>query len=364
MDKKNIRIITVGGGTGGHLFPAMALAEELNKRGYEAHLITDQRCKSYIPENLNIKYCVIKAYPIRQGFIDRIKSTFNILMSIIHSIFKLIIIRPKLVIGFGGYPVFPTLFAARILFIPILIHEQNCFLGKTNVLFAKVAKKIALSYANTENVPEECLSKTVITGNPIRENIKAVPSLRQNFKKNDYFNILIFGGSQGAAFFTNLSINVIKLIFRSSANIKLSITQQAKKRDFFKLKRVYKKLGIKYEIAEFFYDMPEKYAQADLVIGRAGASTISELIFTETPSILIPFPEAMNNHQFYNAQFLEKRQAAWCYEQKNISPEILSDKIIKLYNKPFLRENARNRLKILQKDSNIILADTVEKILQ
>ncbi len=363
MRKKRDRIFVVGGGTGGHLFPSIALGQELASRNYKVYLITDPRCANYLSEKVGLTIKIVQSQSVKPGFFARIKTTISMLLGLIESFFFLIKTRPKIVIGFGGYTMFPMLFAARILHIPIMLHEQNSFLGKANVFFAYNAKAIALTFQDTTNIPLMCEQKVVITGNPVRKEIKAL-KIERKFENLDTLNILIIGGSQGAKLFATLIPNAIKFITNSAPNLRLRITQQAHKADWARLKRAYKKLGIEFELADFFHDMPTKYQENHLAICRAGASTISEFIVVQLPAIYLPLPTAANNHQLLNAQYIEKNKAGWYFEQRSVNPEMIADKIIELYTKPKLLITASENLKKLQKDTEIIFADTVEKIIK
>jgi UDP-N-acetylglucosamine--N-acetylmuramyl-(pentapeptide) pyrophosphoryl-undecaprenol N-acetylglucosamine transferase len=244
-----------------------------------------------------------------------------------------------------------------------MLHEQNSFLGKANLFFAAKAKLIALTFQETTNIPDHCLNKLVVTGNPVRKEIKSLVVSR-DFKRIEKFNILIIGGSQGAKFFSTLIPNAIRFLIKLAPHLQLHIIQQAHKADWIRLKRAYKRLGVEFELAEFFYDMPKRYQESHLAICRAGASTLSEFINVELPAIYLPLPSAANNHQVLNAQFIERNKAGWYFEQSTVTPQILADKIFELATKPQFLVNAASNLKKLQKDTEIILADTVEKIIK
>lgn len=356
------KIFLIGGGTGGHLFPALALSEELKLRNYIVHLITDTRCEKYLPKNIEFPTHILALGSLRPTIVSKAFMAFKMSIALLKSIFLFLIYRPSLVIGFGGYTSFPSLLAARLLKIPIMLHEQNCFLGKVNRFFAKSANKIALNFEDTKAIPSYVSSKIVVTGNPVRKEI----SNRKIKKKkgNGYFNILVVGGSQSANIFSSLIPDAISIITSSEKKIKIFIVQQALKKDWEYLENAYNSnLCVKFEIAEFFDNMPDRYNESDIVICRSGASTIAELISLGKPAIMIPFPAASDNHQFYNAKFLENKNASWCFEQKNVTPEILAKKIIALYSNKNLLEEASKNLSQLKLDSSCILADTVEKIM-
>jgi UDP-N-acetylglucosamine--N-acetylmuramyl-(pentapeptide) pyrophosphoryl-undecaprenol N-acetylglucosamine transferase len=363
MRKKRDRIFVVGGGTGGHMFPAMALGQELSLRNYKVYLITDPRCSKYLTENVGLKVKIIKSQAPKTDLISRVQAAFYMTVGFIESLAFLLKARPKIVIGFGGYTMFPMLFAAQLLGVPIMLHEQNSFLGKANVFFANRAKAIALTFKDTSNIPDHCKDKLILTGNPVRKEIKDLKIVR-DYNNIDVFRILIIGGSQGARFFSTLIPNAMRFLNKLAPNLKILVTQQAHKGDWIRLKKAYKRFGIESEIAEFFYDMPTKYTENHLAICRAGASTISEFISVQLPAIYLPLPSSANNHQLLNAQFIEKNKAGWYFEQSLVTPEILAEKIFELATKNHSLEKAAESLKKLQKDTEIILADTVEKIIK
>jgi UDP-N-acetylglucosamine--N-acetylmuramyl-(pentapeptide) pyrophosphoryl-undecaprenol N-acetylglucosamine transferase len=363
MGKKRNRIFVVGGGTGGHMFPAIALGQELAIRNYKVFLITDPRCAKFLSDDIGLKVKIVKSQAAKIGLISKIQAAWSMVRGFIESLLFLLKVRPKIVIGFGGYTMFPMLFAAQLLRIPIMLHEQNSFLGKANLFFANKAKIIGLTFKDTSNIPDNCTDKLILAGNPVRREIKSL-SITREFKGLDRFNILVFGGSQGARLFSTLIPNAVKFLNKLAPHLKLHITQQAHKADWPRLKRAYKRFGIECELAEFFKDMPAKYKENHLAITRAGASTISEFITVQLPAIYLPLPSAANNHQLLNAQFIERNKAGWYFEQNTVTPEMIADKILELVTHPQTLANAAERLKKLQKDTEVILADTVEKIIK
>jgi UDP-N-acetylglucosamine--N-acetylmuramyl-(pentapeptide) pyrophosphoryl-undecaprenol N-acetylglucosamine transferase len=355
------KIFVVGGGTGGHFFPAVALGQKLQERGYGICVITDSRCKKYISKDFDLKVKIVSCDYFKKSIFQNIKAFCKIVSGILESLALLVRKRPKVVVGFGGYPMVPMLYAARILSIPIILHEQNSFFGKANNIFSKDAKLIALSFEDTKNIDPVYQSKIVVTGNPIRENIYKI-NIDRDFKQRP-LKILIYGGSQGAAFFDNLIPNTMKVLRDKDPNLEIEITQQAPKYDHEKIKNVYKKLKIKANIQEFFYDMDEQFQKHHLCISRAGASTIAELIAVGMPSILIPFPFAANDHQIYNAKFLAGKNAAFMFEQSKISPALLANKIIQLASEPELLTKMFKNLLKMKVDSSDILATKIENLI-
>ncbi|MCX4083532.1 undecaprenyldiphospho-muramoylpentapeptide beta-N-acetylglucosaminyltransferase [Rickettsia hoogstraalii] len=371
------KIILVAGGTGGHFFPAVALGEELVKRGYEVHFITDLRCKKYINQDMKVIFHILDL----KRSINIFLFLPNLSIAILKAIKLLYNIRSSAIIGFGGYPVIAPMFAAIFLRVPIIIHEQNSYLGKVNKFFASFAKKIAISYEDVKNLPEFAKSKIVVTGGIVRENIRNVCHSREGgnleklslvprFRgddikksKDNIFTIFIFGGSQGAKLFSELIPASIQILIQKEPKLKLHIIQQAALDDQEKIKDIYSKLNINYEFAEFFDNMALKYKEADLVISRAGASTIEELTYIGLPAIFIPLPSAADNHQYYNAKLLADKKAGWCLEQNNISAGKLADKILDLINNPKILEDASQNLLKRRKEGQVLLSNLIEKVI-
>ena len=357
-----MKIYVVGGGTGGHLFPAIALGEELKARSYDAELITDTRCLGYLPKDLKLKTHILALGSIKSGLVAKLLMCFKMLFVTAKMISVFILHRPALVIGFGGYTAFPALLAAKVLYIPIMLHEGNCFFGKVNKLFATYAKKIALNFAETTNIPANLKAKIIISGNPVRKEIAQIKVKRDFTGKT--FRILVTGGSQGAKFFSSIVPESLRIIHQWKPEIKIDLVQQATVDQHNNLQATYAKTCHKFELAEFFKDMPQRYLNSDLVICRAGSSTIAELIYLGQPAILIPFPFAAENHQFYNAKALTDKNAAWYFEQSSMSSADLAALILTLAADRSLLQDASKKLRELYIESSSILADTVEEIIK
>ncbi|WP_341789435.1 undecaprenyldiphospho-muramoylpentapeptide beta-N-acetylglucosaminyltransferase [Rickettsia endosymbiont of Polydrusus tereticollis] len=385
------KIILVAGGTGGHFFAATAIGEELISRGYEVHLITDFRCQKYITPDLKLTFHVIDLKRYSKSSLQKIKFFVALLGSVLKSVKLLHSLKPSVVVGFGGYPVVSSLFAAMWLRIPIIIHEQNSYFGKVNKFFAKFAAKIALAYEKTKNLPDILKNKIVITGGVVRASIRDILLVKEELAvssrglttgsreyliqkldsvvkpRNDKlfnsntFRIFIFGGSQGAKLFSELLPASIKLLMQKHSELKLHVIQQATREDQEKIKKIYSKLNISYELAEFFDDIAHRYQNTDLVISRAGASTIEELTYIGLPAIFIPLPTATENHQFHNAKLLEDAGAGWCMEQSDISEEKLADKILLLIKNRNMLEQATKNLLKRKKAGHKFLSDLIEE---
>jgi UDP-N-acetylglucosamine--N-acetylmuramyl-(pentapeptide) pyrophosphoryl-undecaprenol N-acetylglucosamine transferase len=360
------KIFVVGGGTGGHLFPAIAVAEILQKRNYNVSLITDPRCKKYLKNHESIKSFIIGPSKFTSNLIGKILVISFTLVALIKSFLLLYRTKPALIIGFGGYIAFPPLLVAKLLRIPIMLHEQNCFLGKVNYLFAKTSTTLCLAFKETGNIPKNLpKNKIIVTGNPVRQEILEYnPKIKKRKATKNTFKILITGGSQGASFFSSIIPEAVNLVQKHDASLKLEITQQARLEDIEKLKAAYKKHHIKGNIAEFFYNMPELLYDADLLIGRAGAATIAEIIAVLKPAILVPYPYAAEGHQHLNAMMIHSSGGGLYIDQFDITPEILAATITQMIKDKGILLAMSAALVKLQKDSLNIIADTAEKIIQ
>jgi UDP-N-acetylglucosamine--N-acetylmuramyl-(pentapeptide) pyrophosphoryl-undecaprenol N-acetylglucosamine transferase len=362
MSKFKKVILLTAGGTGGHFFPALALAEELDKNSeLEVHITTDNRCKKYLTDDIKIKSHIVDLYINFQEMLGKLKSPFIISISLIKAFVLIKELKPKLIIGFGGYPSFPIMFIGQLFCIPTIIYEQNSFFGKSNKFFAKRAKIIALAYKETKNLPKKYSSKTLITGDFVRDNIKNLKQ-KHNFDSKP-FNLLIIGGSQGAKIFSSLISDAIKILLAKYPQISINIIQQVQKSDQEFVKKTYDDLKINNVISDFFYDIHKCYENCQLVIARSGATTIAELTQIGMPAIFIPLPTAADDHQYYNAKALQDSNSSWFYRQEEVTSSILADKLYSLIqNSSIIKQASINLLK-RKTDGTKYLADTVLKII-
>ncbi len=355
-------IVLAAGGTGGHLFPALALAEEFENADIDVHLITDLRCKKYLPAKQQIKPHIFDFHLKMTGLANKVISLWRLSNVCIKTLLLIGRLKPDIIIGFGGYTSFPSLLAAMVLRIPFIVQEQNCFLGKSNRLFAKSARIIALSYKETSNVSIYDNRKVVITGDLVRSSIRNLPI--KNTFDNEEFRLFIFGGSQGAKVFSQIIPEAITELLKLNPGLKIHITQQVSQDDQKELSTIYYQLGIKYLLSPFFHNMAEIYSETDLVISRSGASTVAELANVGIPAIFIPFPYAMEDHQYFNAMAIENSKAGWCFRQEDVTTHILAQKIYELVaNRTMLKEASKNLLNRKNNGAKY-LADTVLKIIE
>lgn len=355
MTKGKILITT--GGTGGHIFPALVCKENLEKNGYEVIVCADEKFAKYHKFD-NQHILVPSANFAHKSIIKLMLSVFILAFGFIKSLKIIMQVKPDIIFGFGGYASFPTLVAAAVLRKKIILHEANKVIGKVNRIFLGRASFLTTGFKNTLGIHQQYLTKVIFTGNPVRNEIIALK--KQN--KSDKINILVIGGSQGARVFSKIIPEVIRKL---SPEIRknLILHQQSREEDIDKIKFQYKRNGIKCEIKSFFDDMNKRLSQADFLISRAGASTIAELIATETPSILIPFPSSADNHQYLNAKEIADAKASWLL----IEEPHINDKLIKLITEiainPEIIENYSKNLAKMKIDSNQLIVESISKLI-
>jgi len=320
-------VLILAGGTGGHVFPALALAQSLQKQGYNVHWLgTQQGMEAQITTKNNIAFHVIKINGIRgKGKLSLFVAPFKILRAIWQSIKIMRKVKPNCTIGFGGYVSGPSGIASWIMRIPLVIHEQNAVLGTTNRLLARFAQKHCEGFAGA--FPKS--SKVIHTGNPVRESLLNLPDKEPLAERE--IRILILGGSLGAA-----PINQVmpKVFAKLDTKELLHIVHQAGKGNEESTTNAYKELKVNTHVVDFIHDMPSAYSWADLVICRAGALTIAELAASGTGAILIPLPHAIDDHQMRNAEFVAQRKAGVVLKQTKDLEDKITSCLYQLLNKP------------------------------
>ncbi len=320
-------IVLAAGGTGGHIFPAEALAEELQARGHRVVLITDKRFSDYKGSLSKLERHIIRAGTFGRGMASKITAVTDIFVGIFQARKLLKALKPDAVVGFGGYPSFPTVYAASGLGIATVIHEQNSVLGRANRLLLKRVGAIATTFAETRFIGDEYVSKVVLTGNPVRTAIRVLCEIPYPELSTDgNIRILVTGGSQGASVFSQIvpaAITALPGALRS----RIRIDQQCREIDLEATRAAYAQMNVSADLSSFFSDIPARLASAHLVIARAGASTIAELTAAGRPSILVPLPTAMDNHQYHNANALEEVGGGWMMLQEGFTAAALSARI-------------------------------------
>ena len=318
------RIVLAAGGTGGHMFPALAVAEVLRQRGIEPVLVTDDRGERYAAPFGDIEKHILPAANVTRG---KISGAINLVRATSAARRLFADIRPVAVMGFGGYATLPALVAARLRGIPTCFHEQNAVLGRVNRLAAGFIDRIALSFPETQRLDPRYKGKATLTGNPVRAEIIALSDAEYAPLRSDgVIRLLILGGSQGASILSEVVPHALSRLSEAS-RARLQVTQQCRTEDLDQVRRLYADAAIACDLAPFFADVASRLALTHLVIARAGASTISELEVAGRPAILVPLPGAMDDHQTVNAAGLAAAGGAWVLSQDKFTPEAVAARI-------------------------------------
>jgi UDP-N-acetylglucosamine--N-acetylmuramyl-(pentapeptide) pyrophosphoryl-undecaprenol N-acetylglucosamine transferase len=355
-------IVLSAGGTGGHLFPAQALAGELERRGRRVVVMTDRRGRNY---ESTFPGAVIEQVPsgtFAGSFAARLGAPWQILAGIVVSLRKLRRIGPVAVVGFGGYPSLPVMTAARLGGYATAIHEQNAVLGRVNRLLAAGVSALAASLPLSRFLPKDA-SRIVYTGNPVRPEAAKLAS--SNYEPPDAHGsvrLLVFGGSQGARALSELVPAAIARL-PAAAQARLQITQQCRAEDIEQVRAAYGAIGVAAELKTFFDDMPARMAAAHLVISRSGASTVCELAVIGRPSILVPYPYATDDHQTANAEVFAQAGAAWLVQQRDLTAENFATMLEEILANPGeLGRRASAARSLGKPDATARLADLVDRI--
>ncbi|OUR79205.1 undecaprenyldiphospho-muramoylpentapeptide beta-N-acetylglucosaminyltransferase [Alphaproteobacteria bacterium 46_93_T64] len=364
MSEKNRHIVLASGGTGGHIFPARALAEELIGRNFRVTLLTDSRGETYEDLFPGVDVVQIRAgSPSVGGLFGKIKAVFELSAGTLQSLFLLRKEKPIAVVGFGGYPSMPPAAAATLLGVPLVLHEQNAILGRVNNLLAGRAAAIATSFMHTDANENTALVKMRFTGNPVRKEILSLHGEGYCPATNsEKFNLLVLGGSQGATILSDVVPAAIKLL-PLELQRRLHVTQQCRKEDLAQVEKMYETAAITSTLATFFDNIPELLASCHLAIARSGASTMAELAVAGRPAILVPYKFAMDNHQFQNAKNSVDRGAAELILQDNFTVETLKEKLLCMLSHPEkLKTMATATAQCAEVEAAENLADMVEEM--
>lgn len=353
------------GGTAGHLFPAFALAQELARRGIAVDLITDMRGDRYgasFPARTT--YQVPSATFASRSPVAVARTLAMLGRGLAQAYGILGRARPAAVIGFGGYPTLPPLIAGRLRRMPTALHEQNAVLGRANRLLSKGVSAIATSFQTTRLLDASLAGKVTFTGNPVRDAVLTLAgSSYRPSAAGEPFRLLVFGGSQGARYFSD-AVPPALAALPAHLKMRLRVIQQCRAEDLDRVRQTYAAGGIAAELAAFFDNLPDLMASAHLVIGRAGASSVAELSVIGRPSILVPLPHALDNDQLQNATRLAEAGASWCIEQKDLSLDRLADVLTRLMGTPDSLAKAAAAAKAQGRpDAAVRLADLVEQLM-
>ena len=328
-------VLLAAGGTGGHLFPAEALALVLEKRGLSVDLATDTRAAHFKFPARAVH--LIPSATLRGRNPFALARTGTLLALGTAKAWSMLgSIRPAVVVGFGGYPTVPPLMAATLRRISTVLHEQNGVMGRANRLLASRVTAIATSFSTLTRLDPSLQGKVSFTGNPVRPQVIEASSIPYAAPMPDgKIRLLVFGGSQGARVMSNIVPAAVALL-QSELRERLSIVQQARAEDVEAVRGIYRALGIEAEVGAFFADLPARMAAAHLVISRSGASTVAELSAIGRPGILVPLPHALDQDQFANAGVLEAAGGATRIEQRDFTPDRLASEIVVVARNPAL----------------------------
>lgn len=351
-------VVITAGGTGGHMFPALALANELERRGRTVALACDERGARFLPEEM--AWFKVRASSPSGSVGKRSSGIFRLGLGLFQSWWWLRSQRPSAVAAFGSYASVPVGVAAGYLKLPLLVHEQNAVLGRANRMIAKRATGLALTFAETEHAEMMAEDRHVITGNPVRPEIRALKDEAFRLPDEEPLDVLVIGGSQGARALSDVvPVALDRLSGRERSRIRL--TQQCRPEDIERVEQAYKTLGFQAEIKSFFDDLPARLAKAHLVISRAGASSVAEMLVLGRPSILIPLPSSLEGDQLANAKVAEAAGATWLMEEADLTGERLSDQLRLCLEKPDQLAAMAGKAKALGRpDAAEALADALE----
>jgi UDP-N-acetylglucosamine--N-acetylmuramyl-(pentapeptide) pyrophosphoryl-undecaprenol N-acetylglucosamine transferase len=328
-------IVLAAGGTGGHVFPAQALAAELLRRGRQVALLTDARGGRHQARFPGCAIHVVpSATPSVAGVIPKLRAGFDLARGTLAAGRLLRGLDASIVVGFGGYPSLPPLLAATRQGRPSIVHEQNALLGRVNRLLARHVDAIALSFPQTSGLRPADAAKALLTGNPVRDGVRGVRDMAFATPANDdVLRLLVLGGSQGATITSDMVPPALASL-PESLRLRLRVTQQCRAEDLERVRTAYVEAGIWAETATFIADVPQRLAACHLAITRSGASTVAELAVAGRPAILIPYVHATDDHQRFNAEALAQGGAAIVALQRDLTPASLAAQLSDLFMHP------------------------------
>jgi len=328
-------IAVTSGGTGGHMFPAVALSKSLVRRGARVLFFTDARAARYTEGVEGVETIILPAGGIAgKGIKGRLTGALRLGLGTLKARSLIKKAKPAAVIGFGGYASIPATMSAKWLGIPYAIHEQNAVLGRANRLVASHAERIATSFAKVTMIAPSDEAKVIWTGNPVRAEVAALAVSEYHAPESDGpIRLLITGGSQGARILSEVLPDAL-VSLPEDIRKRLHVTQQARDEDIDAVRETYDGSMIDVTLASFINDIPEKLRDCHLVIARSGASTVAELTAAGRPGFLVPLPHAIDDHQRFNAQQVEEAGGAWLLPQDRFTSELVSERLAKLLTNP------------------------------
>jgi UDP-N-acetylglucosamine--N-acetylmuramyl-(pentapeptide) pyrophosphoryl-undecaprenol N-acetylglucosamine transferase len=323
QNNKQKTAIIMAGGTGGHIFPGLALAEELRNKGWKVYWMG-------APDSMEERLVIPKGFDFKKvqfsgvrgkGLKTLVKLPFKIMNALYQSWKVINEVKPDVVVGFGGYITFPGGIMAKFSGKPLILHEQNSIAGLSNKLLSKIANNIFTAYPKV-------LPKGEWIGNPLRTEFLNEGSPSERFEgRTGNLNIVVIGGSLGAK---ALNDTVPKALALIKEELRPNVIHQSGERQIRELGNAYAESGVNAQLVPFISNTAEAFAKADVVIARAGASTVTEISAIGAAAIFIPFPHAVDNHQTFNARFLTDMAAGWLIQQKDLEPQMLADMLSNL----------------------------------
>ncbi len=327
-------VLLAAGGTGGHLFPAEALAHALQKRGVAVELVSDSRALKFGADfPARAVHAIAAATPSGGSIFGKALAALTLARGTWSARGLLRKINPLAVVGFGGYPTVPPLLAAAQLKFPSVLHEQNAVMGRANRFLSANATAIATGFADVSGFDARIRSKLTHVGNPLRPMVIEAAGLPTPGFDDGLLRLLVTGGSQGARVMSDIVPQAIAAL-PAESRARLRVVQQARAEDCERATAAYKAAGVAHEVAAFFKDLPLRIAQSHLVIGRAGAGTVSELAAIGRASILVPLPGSLDQDQAGNAAVLAKPGAADVVLQADFTPQALSRLLMEALDDP------------------------------
>ena len=324
-------IIITTGGSGGHIFPAEAIAGALLRQGARVAFLTDKRGQAFQGLHHVPVYRLMAESVTGRSALGKMIAAVKLLLGSVQAFCLMYRLKPAVVVGVGGYASIPAVMAAHMARIPVVLHEQNAILGRANRMLARGCRLIATSFQPTLRIPGDV--PQVQVGLPVRPAVMAVKGTPYVPMKR-VFHLLVFGGSQGARFFTTRLPEAI-LALPADVRAKIDLVQQVRPEDMERAHAFYDQAGLHgLTLKSFFTDMPERLEQAHLVIGRGGAGTLTELMVVGRPAIIVPLPTAADGHQAENARLFCDKGAGWLVEEGGYNPRLLAERLHKLIREP------------------------------
>lgn len=329
-DRRALRLLLTGGGTGGHLFPAVATAEQVQTILPESSVLfvgTRRRLDRDSLARSGFSVKTIHSYGFKgKNLWELAKAMLVLPLSLLESCYHILKFNPHVVMGVGGYVTGPVITAAWLLRRPTLIHEQNSVPGLANRKLGRLVNRICLSLPQSEKYFSA--GKTVLTGNPVRRTI--IEAGRNKRSGEGRRTLLILGGSQGAQAINEMIVEALRGGIETFSSLR--VIHQTGRDDEEMVREAYEEMGIEHQVSAFFTDMAELYRQADLIVSRAGATTLAEIAVVGTPAVLIPYPYAADNHQEKNGAWYVESGAALMFVQRDLTPQRLAEEILRIIN--------------------------------